>query len=125
VEGCLVDLHTLDYSNETSCYEALVRLLHPDGLACPKCGAREGLGVHRRHREPVVDYQCSQCRRVFNAWSGTVLDKARLRPSTLLQIVRGIVDQRSSSGLAKQLACSRYALLRWRRRLQHALAPQL
>ena len=27
--------------------------LHPDGLACPRCGARDSLGVHRRHRAPA------------------------------------------------------------------------
>ena len=37
------------------------------GLACPRCGAADRLGVHRRHRDPVLDYQCGHCGRVFNA----------------------------------------------------------
>jgi transposase-like protein len=125
VEKGLVDLLTIDDRDETACYQALVRLLHPDGLACPKCGAREGLGVHRRHRDPLVDYQCSHCRRVFNAWSGTAIENARLPPSALLRLVRGMMDRQASATLAKQVGCSRSALLRWRGRLHKALAAQL
>ena len=51
--------HLLD---EGACYDFLVGLLHPDGLACPRCGSHE-LRVHRRTRDPVVDYRCPDCRR--------------------------------------------------------------
>ena len=118
-------LHTIDYRDETACYRALVRLPHPNGLACPGCGAREGLGVHRRHRDPLVDYQCSRCGRVFNAWPGTPLEKCHLPPSKVLQIARAIVFRQSSSSLARQLGCSRSTVLRWRGRLRKALAAQL
>jgi transposase-like protein len=120
-----LDLHTIDYSNEVDCYRTLVRLLHRNGLACPKCGAKEGLGVHRRRRDPVVDYQCSRCRRVFNAWTGTAIENARLPPGALLRIVRGMVDRQASSALAKQVGCSRSTLRRWRGRLHKALAGQV
>jgi transposase-like protein len=121
----LVDLHTIDFSNETDCHKNLMRLLHPGGLACPKCGAREGLRKHRRHREPLVDLQCSECGRVFNAWTATTLEKCHLRPSQVLQLLRGIVDRRPSASLARHLGCSRSTVLRWRHRLRIAVAPQL
>lgn len=121
----MVDLHTIDFNNETDCHNNLMRLLHPGGLACPKCGAREGLRKHRRHREPLVDLQCSQCGRVFNARTGTPLEKCHLRPSQVLQIVRGIVVRQSCVSLARQLGCSRATVLRWRHRLRAAFASQL
>ena len=42
------------------CYRKLLDLLHPRGLACPRCGARDGLAVHRRHRDPVLDYMLAR-----------------------------------------------------------------
>ena len=53
-----MDFPIVDLLDEDACYAKLVDLLHPDGLACPRCGARDGLRVHRRHRDPVLDYQC-------------------------------------------------------------------
>lgn len=62
--------------DERACYDRIVEALHPDGLACPRrCGDR--IGVHRRHRDPVIDYRCRDCRRVFNVSTGT----ARTRPA--------------------------------------------
>ena len=77
-----MDFPLIDYMDEDACYRKLVELLHPDGLACPACGQRQRLGVHRRHREPVLDYQCGDCGRVFNAWTGTVLQGTHRRPSS-------------------------------------------
>ena len=57
-----MDFPLIDLMDEDACYRKLVELLHPDGLACPRCGAAERLGVHRRHRDPVLDYQCGALR---------------------------------------------------------------
>ncbi|WZP01082.1 transposase (plasmid) [Isosphaeraceae bacterium EP7] len=78
--------------DESACYARLLRILHPGGLACPRCGGVDGLGVHRRHREPVLDYQCSVCGRVFNAWTDTPLRGSQRRPSQLILILRGFAQ---------------------------------
>jgi hypothetical protein len=57
--------------DEGACSERLVAALHPDGLACPRCRARDGLRVHRRPRAPVLDYRRDGRGRVFNAFTGT------------------------------------------------------
>ena len=87
-----MDFPIAELMDEDACYAKLLHWLHPDGLACPRCGARDGLGVHRRHRAPILDYRCKACRRVFNAFTGTALqgtqrparradaDPPRLRP---------------------------------------------
>ena len=39
-----MDFSLIDYLDEGACYTKLVELLHPDGLACPRCGERQRLG---------------------------------------------------------------------------------
>ena len=53
-----MDFPITELMDEDACYAKLVAWLHPDGLACPRCGARDRMGVHRRHRAPVLDYRC-------------------------------------------------------------------
>jgi transposase-like protein len=117
-----MDFPLVEFLDENACYTKLLVLLHPNGLACPRCGARDGLGIHRRHRAPVLDYQCGSCGRVFNAWTGTILHRMQRRPSQILLILRGIAQGATTARLARELGCDRMKLLRWRHRLQeHAL----
>jgi transposase-like protein len=113
-----MDFPLIDLMDEHSCYEKLVALLHPDGLACPKCGARDRLGVRRRHRDPVIDYQCGRCRRVFNAFTATPLQGIRRSPAQLLLILRGVAQAAPTAQLARELGCDRKHLLELRHRLQ-------
>lgn len=62
-----MDFPIAEFLDEDACYQKIVALLHPYGLACPRCDARDGLRVHRRTRDPVLDYRCTTCGRVFNA----------------------------------------------------------
>jgi len=99
--------------DEDACYDRIVEALHPDGLACPRCG-----GVHRRHRAPVLDYRCRDCRRVFNAYTGTALHKTSRSPSALVLILRGIAQGTTTARMARELGCDRMKLLALRHRLQ-------
>ena len=103
---------------EAVIYQKLVEVLHPSGLACPRCGVREGLKVHRRRREPLVDYLCTHCFRVFNAWTGTALQGTHRPPSHILYILHGIESGTSTSLIARELRCRRPTLITLRRRLQ-------
>jgi transposase-like protein len=116
--GVTVDFPLIDLMDERACYDRLVDLLHPGGLACPRCGSEDRLGIHRRHREPVLDYQCGHCRRVFNAFTGTPLQGIRRRPSQLLLILRGIAQAEPTARMARELGCDRKHLLQLRHRLQ-------
>lgn len=113
-----MDFPLLDLMDEQACYDKLLQLLHPEGLACPKCHARQGLGVHRRYREPILDYQCSKCRCVFNLFTGTAFQSLRRSAATLCLILRGIAQGTPTAQLARELGCSRPKLLRLRHRLQ-------
>jgi transposase-like protein len=109
-----VDFPIGDLMDESACYARLLRILHPGGLACPRCGAMDGLGIHRRHREPVLDHQCSGCGRVFNARTGTPPQGWPRRPSPLILIMRGFAQGVSTARLARELGCSRMKLLAFR-----------
>jgi transposase-like protein len=108
--------HLLD---EDACYAWLVRVLHPDGLACPRCSGRD-LKVHRRHRAPVLDHRCVGCGRVFNAFTGTALHATRFRPSEIVLILRGFAKGATTAGLARELGRNRPHLQALRHRLQAA-----
>jgi transposase len=113
-----MDFPIAEYMDEDACYEKLVDVLHPDGLACPRCGGRDGLKVHRRHRAPVLDYRCSDCGRVFNAFTGTAFHKTHRRPSEIFLILRGIAQGETTARLARELRRHRQHLLKLRHRLQ-------
>jgi hypothetical protein len=94
---CGAEVLTMDFSlrdslDEDACYSKLVKLLHPHGLACPRCGGRQHPGIHRRHRAPAVDLRCGGCGRVFNAFTGTSLQGTHRRPAQLLMILRGVAQ---------------------------------
>ena len=113
-----MDFSLIEYLDEEACYTELVELLHPNGLACPRCEERHDVGIHRRHREPVLDYQCSSCGRVFNAWTGTFLQGIQRSPSQILMILHGITQGTPTAQMARELGCDRRHLLALRHRLQ-------
>ena len=113
-----MDFPIAELMDEDACYERLVAVLHPDGLACPRCQARDGLRVHRRHRAPVLDYRCDSCGRVFNAFTGTAFHKTQRRPSEVMLILRGICQGETTARLARELKRHRQHLLRLRPKLQ-------
>jgi transposase-like protein len=113
-----MDFPLLDLLDEQACYDFLVDALHPDGLRCPGCRSRQRT-VHRSHRDPVRDYRCAACGRVYNAWTGTELQGTQRRPGELVLIVRGIAQGTPTAQLARELGRSRQHLLDLRHRLQH------
>lgn len=112
-----MDFPIAEFMDEDACYQKIVAVLHPDGLACPRCRSRDGFRVHRRTRDPVLDYRCS-CGRVFNAFTETVFHKTHRRPSEILLILRGIAQGTTTARLARELNRHRQHLLRLRHRLQ-------
>jgi transposase-like protein len=119
----MMDFPIADLMDERACYDRLLALLHPSGLRCPGCGAAEGLGVHRRRRDPVLDYRCAGCGRVFNAFAGTALQGTQRPCRHILLVLRGIAQGVPTARLARELGCDRAHLLGLRHRLQ-ALAER-
>lgn len=115
-----MDFPIIDLMDEDACYAELVRWLHPDGLACPRCHRTDRMRVHRSRRAPARDYRCGHCHRVFNAFTGTILHGTRRRPRELVLIVRGFAQGVPTARLARELGCDRSELLKLRHRLQEA-----
>jgi transposase-like protein len=113
-----MDFPIRDLMNEQRCHDKLLEILHPEGLRCPQCHAQDKLGVHDRHRDPVLDYQCGHCGRVFNLFTATVLAGTRRSVVDILLILRGVAQGVSTAQLARELGCSYSMLLQLRHRLQ-------
>src|SRR4051812_46239714 len=114
-----MDFPILDLMDQEGCRQKLFDLLHPDGSSCPRCGARGGLNVHRRHPDsPVIDYRCKACRRVFNMFTGTQWQGTHLGPAQILLILRGIAQGVPTAKLAREVGISRQHLLRLRHEIQ-------
>src|SRR3954447_3284662 len=112
-----MDFPIQPFRDEDACSHFLLDVLHPEGLHCPRCHAHEGFIVHRYYREPVLDYRCSACGRVFNAWTGTAFQGTQYRPSMLILILRGFAQGVPTAQLARELKCSRRNLLKLRHKL--------
>jgi transposase-like protein len=119
-----MDFPITDLLDEAACYQRLVTWLHPAGLCCPHCRAAVAdCWVHRRHRDPVLDYRCRGCGTVFNAFTGSALRGTQRTCAELLLILRGIAQGVPTAPLARELGCDRKHLLELRHRLQ-ALAER-
>jgi transposase-like protein len=113
-----MDFPITDLMDPDACYQFLVRLLHPDGLRCPRCQRAGEHPVHDRHRSPVLDYRCRGCSAVFNAYTGTPLQQTHRPPVHLALILRGIWQGTPTARLARELGCDRKHLLDLRHKLQ-------
>src|SRR3982751_1907997 len=113
-----MDFPIQSFMDEDACFQFLLGLFHPKGLSCPRCRSQDGFTTHRYVREPVLDYRCTACGRVFNAWTGTVFQGTHYRPSTLILIIRGFARGVSTAQLARELGCSRRNLLKLRHQYQ-------
>lgn len=113
-----MDFPIADLMDEGACYAKLVHWLHPEGLTCPQCRCCDAMKVHRRNRDPVLDYRCGRCHCVFNAFTGTALRGTKRRPVALVLILRGFAQGVPTAQLARELDCDRVELLRFRHRLQ-------
>ena len=115
-----MDFAIVDLMDESKCYDAVLGWLHPGGLSCPRCGKADRMIIHRRNRDPVIDYRCGHCGRVFNAFTQTTLAGTHYRPSEIVLILRGIAQGQTTAGLARELGVSRGHLLALRHRLQES-----
>jgi transposase-like protein len=113
-----MDFPITELMDAKACYERLAGWLHPDGLRCPKCNRDDQMHVHRRERDPLWDYRCRRCNRVFNVYTGTALQGTKRDPVQLVLILRGFAQGVSTARLARELYCDRIELLRFRHKLQ-------
>ena len=113
-----MDFPITDLLSAQGCYDWLVGLLHPAGLACPHGHSLEDCYVHKRHRAPLLGYRCKICKCCFNALTGTVLMRTHYSAAEIVLLVRGIAQGVSTAQLARELGRDRGQVLAWRHKLQ-------
>ena len=112
--------------DEQACYDFLLHILHPSGLACPSGHLLPSeQAAHDRHRTPIMDYRCRRCGAVFNLFTNTLWFKTRYRCSTIVLIVRRIAQGTPTKHLADELGIDRGHLLSRRHDIQAVLARRL
>ena len=115
-----------DLLDERTCYEFLLHLLHPTGLACAHGHPLPpGQAPHDRHRTPILDYRCRECGRVFNLFTRTIWSKSQYPCSTIVLILRGIAQGTPTNHLAQELGIDRGHLLERRHAIQALLEQRL
>lgn len=108
--------------DEQKCCEFLQKLLHPQGLACPRCAVSVGEArVHRYDRAPILQYQC-RCGRIYNLFTGTVWQGTHHSCAIIIEILRGIAQGKPTLKLAEELGVDRKHLLERRHQLQAHVA---
>ena len=120
-----MDFPITDLMDQDACYHKLLGWLHSDGLACPNCKTDDQTRVHRRHRAPVLDFRCTACGRVFNAFTGTALAGTHRTPAEIVLILRGFAQGVPTAQLARELGCDRKHLLELRHLMQDDAARWL
>jgi transposase-like protein len=94
----------------------LERHLHPHGLTCPRCGHPERRLFRTQGHFPA--YRCRSCDGYYTLLTGTVFEKTRQRPATLVLLLRGMAKGEPTARLARELGLSRQQLHTLRQRLQ-------
>ena len=92
---------------------------------CPRCHTQEGLHIHNSYRDPVFNYRCTQCKCVFNAWTGTFFQGTHWRPSQMVLILRGFTQGVPTAQLARELSCSQKTSFRFKNRFQNQAKSNL
>ena len=79
----------------------LERHLHPDGLHCPRCTSTARRLFRAQGHFPA--YRGRACHGYYTLLTGTVFEKTRQRPATLVLRLRGVATGEPTARLAREL----------------------
>ena len=118
----MIDFPIGELLDEDECKQWLERHLHPRGLQCPRCGST-GRYVNQRNGVDGIwrAYRCKSCDRYYTILTGTVFEKTRQRPSTIVLILRGIAQGQSTARLSRELGIARSRMHEIRQQVQQNL----
>lgn len=102
--------------SESDSYMYLLHVLHPTGLYCPN---HHPLPVDqcphtRRERSAIVNYQCRECGRVFNLFTGTLWEHSHAPCWIVVAFLYGVQADLPLRKLATDLEYDYNALRSWR-----------
>jgi transposase-like protein len=120
----MIDFPITELLDESICTLWLERYLHPNGVSCPHCASPARRFFREQGYFPA--YRCRTCHGDYTLLTGTVFEKTRQRPATLVLLLRGIAKGEPTARLARELGMSRKQLHTLRQRMQanlHETAP--
>src|SRR5260370_37708095 len=122
-----IEFPIIDLMSSQSSYEWLVEYFHPQGMACPHCGAamQQARAFRVTKSSQVRDYRCRACDKTYNVYSQTVFEGRHLKPEQVVLLVRGVVKGEQAQILAREVGVCRQTVQIIRQALQaNALALQ-
>jgi hypothetical protein len=112
-----------DLLDQKRCHDLLFRVMHPEGLRCPRGHALPpDQAPHDRHRAPIFDYRCRECGAVYNLFTGSIWSKSRLPCSKIVLILRGIAHGVPTAHLSRWSEVSRHVAWDWNKHLPRGRA---
>jgi transposase-like protein len=112
----MIDFPITELLDDSICTLWLERHLHPSGVKCPRCASLERRLFREQGYFPA--YRCRTCHGYYTLLTGTVFEKTRQRPATLVLLLRGIAKGEPTARLARELGLSRKQLYTLRQRIQ-------
>lgn len=107
--------------SEEESYRFLLRVLHPNGLCCPRGHSLPASQCpHMQDRAPVVDYRCRECGSVFNVFSNTIWSGTHYSCAKIVLILRGFAQGTPTLQLTDELGCDYGILLGYRHKMQQS-----
>jgi transposase-like protein len=119
----MIDFPITELLDEASCVAWLEQYLHPTGLTCPRCHSTDRRLFRRHSYFPT--YRCRACQRTYTILTGSVFEKTRQRPATILLLLRGIAKGESTARLSRELNLDRKRLGVLRQQIQTNLYETL
>jgi transposase-like protein len=118
----MIDFPITELLDDAECLAWLERYLHPHGFVCPHGGSPDRRLFRRQH---FPAYRCRACDGYYTLVSGTVFEKTRQRPATVVLLLRGVTKGEPTARLARELKVDRKHLGAIRQRLQNNLYDTL
>jgi len=119
----MIDFPMTELLDDPACVAWLEQHFHPTGLVCPRCQSTNRR-LFRRH-EHFPTYRCRDCQRTYTLLTGTVFEKTRQRPATIVLLLRGIAKGESTARLARELNLDRKRVGELRQQIQTNLYDTL
>jgi transposase-like protein len=86
----MIDFPITELLDVETCVTWLEQHLHPTGLVCPRCQGTDRRLFRKHSFFPT--YRCRACQRTYTILTGSVFEKTRQRPATLVLLLRGIAS---------------------------------
>lgn len=99
------DFPIAELLDDRMCLIWLEHHLHPAGLTCSHCGSPTRRVCRAQRQFPA--YRCRHGDGYDTLLSGTVCEKTRQRPATLVLLLRGLAKGEPTARLARELGMRR------------------